>query len=240
MTAALTPDGAGSTAARSGCDPAGAAVAAVGVSLAFGAANALDGATVSVRAGERVAVMGRSGSGKSTLLHVLAGLLTPDAGEVWFEGRRIDGLSDGALADLRLRRMGFVFQFGHLVPELSLVENVALPLLAAGVRRRAAEERARDVLGRLDIAELADRRPPQVSGGQMQRAAIARALVHEPAVVFADEPTGALDTVTGQLALEALLGAAAAYGAAVVVVTHEARLASYCDREVVLHDGHTR
>jgi putative ABC transport system ATP-binding protein len=211
-----------------------------GVTLSFGATPALHDVSMAVAQGETVAVMGRSGSGKSTLLHVLGGLLSPDRGEVWFQGRRLDAMSEGRRSDERLRHMGMVFQFGHLVPELSLVENVALPLMAAGIKRAAAMGRATDLLERLDVGDIAARRPSQVSGGQMQRAAIARALAHRPAVVLADEPTGALDTVTGQLALEALLHAARADGAAVVMVTHEARLASYCDREVVMRDGTIR
>jgi putative ABC transport system ATP-binding protein len=211
-----------------------------GVTLSFGATPALHDVSMAVAQGETVAVMGRSGSGKSTLLHVLGGLLSPDRGEVWFQGRRLDAMSEGRRSDERLRHMGMVFQFGHLVPELSLVENVALPLMAAGIKRATAMGRATDLLERLDVGDIAARRPSQVSGGQMQRAAIARALAHRPAVVLADEPTGALDTVTGQLALEALLHAARADGAAVVMVTHEARLASYCDREVVMRDGTIR
>lgn len=207
------------------------------VSVAFGATPALRDVSVAVAPGETVAVMGRSGSGKSTLLHCLAGLVVPDAGEVWFQGHRLDASGDAARSRRRLRQMGLVFQFGHLVPELSLAENVALPLLLNGAARREADARAGELLDRLDVADVAARRPSEVSGGQMQRAAIARALAHRPAVVFADEPTGALDSVTGQLALEALLAAARLDGTAVVIVTHEARLASYCDREVVLRDG---
>ncbi len=207
------------------------------ISYAFGTDPALQGVSVAIGAGEAVAIMGRSGSGKSTLLHCLAGLLVPDEGEVWFQDHRLDNASDNERSARRLTDMGMVFQFGYLVPELSLVENVALPLMATGTKRDAAETRAIELLERLDVAALADRRPAEVSGGQMQRAAIARSLVHRPSVVFADEPTGALDSVTGQLALEAMLAAARLDGAAVVIVTHEARLASYCDREIVMRDG---
>lgn len=207
------------------------------VSYAFGANPALRDVSISIGAGEAVAIMGRSGSGKSTLLHCLAGLLVPDEGEVWFQDHRLDNTSDARRSAQRLTRMGMVFQFGHLVPELSLVENVALPLMVTGTKRSDAEARALDLLERLDVGGLANRRPAEVSGGQMQRAAIARSLVHRPSVVFADEPTGALDSVTGQLALEAMLAAARLDGAAVVIVTHEARLASYCDREIVMRDG---
>lgn len=212
-------------------------IEAKAISVRFGATPALRDVSVAVAAGETMAIMGRSGSGKSTLLHCLAGLIAPDEGEVWFQGRRLDTLNDAQRSNERLLNMGMVFQFGFLVPELTLAENVALPLMLAGARRRATTGRVGELLHRLDITDVADRRPGAVSGGQMQRAAIARALAHRPAVVFADEPTGALDTVTGQLALEALVAAARADGTAVVIVTHEARLASYCDREIVLVDG---
>jgi putative ABC transport system ATP-binding protein len=133
--------------------------------------------------------------------------------------------------------MGFVFQFGDLIPELTLVENVELPLRLTGTRRRAARARAMDMLSSLEIDQVADRRTNEVSGGQAQRAAVARALVHEPAIVFADEPTGSLDTLTGELVLEALVSAAREQNTAVVLVTHEPRVAAYADREVMLRDG---
>lgn len=212
-------------------------IEAKNISYSFGTTPALRDVSVGIAAGETVAIMGRSGSGKSTLLHCLAGLLVPDEGEVWFGDHRLDNASDAERSARRLTDMGMVFQFGHLVPELSLAENVALPLMVTGTKSGDANARAIELLERLDVAELAGRRPAEVSGGQMQRAAIARALVHRPQVVFADEPTGALDSVTGQLALEALLAAARHDGAAVVVVTHEARLASYCDREIIMPDG---
>lgn len=207
------------------------------VTVRFGSTVALDAASLSIDAGELVAVVGRSGSGKSTLLHCLAGIVTPTSGSVRFGGQRIDEWSERRRSDWRLRHVGLVFQFGDLVPELSLAENVALPLLLAGVERREVRRRAAGMLERLEIADLARRRPAEVSGGQSQRAAIARALVHGPAVVLADEPTGALDSTTGQLVLEALLAAAREQNSAVVLVTHEARLSSCCDREITLRDG---
>lgn len=208
-----------------------------GLRLSLGSTRALDGVDVSVDRGEVVAVMGPSGSGKSTLLHVLAGLLRPDEGEVWLDGTRIDTLSDRERSALRLRRMGFVFQFGDLVPELTLAENVALPVRLLGLPRRQAQEQAADLLGQLGVGDVADRRLVEVSGGQAQRAAVARALVHQPDVVLADEPTGALDTVTGELVLESLLGAADKRGVAVVLVTHELSVAAWASRSVSLRDG---
>lgn len=208
-----------------------------GVSLSIGATRVLREVSFEAAAGEVVAVMGPSGSGKSTLLHVLAGLLTPEGGEVWLDGKRVDQLSQRARSALRLTRMGFVFQFGDLIPELTLVENVELPLRLTGTDRRAARQLATGMLDRLEVAAVANRRINEVSGGQAQRAAVARALVNDPVVVFADEPTGSLDTTAGELVLEALLGTARGQGTAVVLVTHEPRVAAYADREVILRDG---
>jgi putative ABC transport system ATP-binding protein len=206
----------------------------------FGRTCALDGAEMSVRAGEVVAVMGPSGSGKSTLLHCLAGIVTPDAGEVRYRGDRLSAMSDGARSALRRTDFGFVFQFGQLVPELTCLENVAIPLRLAGRRRRDAEAEAARWLERLEVAELAGQRPGEVSGGQGQRVAVARALVGGPRVVFADEPTGALDSLNGERVMRLLTEAAHDTGAAVVLVTHEARVAAYSDREIVVRDGKSR
>jgi len=212
-------------------------LSAADLHLSFGETAALAGASVSVQPGEIVALLGPSGSGKSTLLHCLAGILRPDAGQVHFCGTRIDDQSDEQRSRLRASSFGFVFQFGSLVPELSAVENVALPLRLAGIKRKAAEERAHAWLDRLDVGAVAGKRPGQLSGGQGQRVAVARALVGTPRVVFADEPTGALDSLNGDLVMEELVGAAREQGTSVVVVTHEARVAAYADREVVLRDG---
>jgi putative ABC transport system ATP-binding protein len=205
--------------------------------LRFGPTTALAGASLSVAAGEVVAVLGASGSGKSTLLHCLAGVLRPDRGEVLLNGERLDVLPDARRSDLRLRRFGFIPQFGDLVPELTLVENVELPLRLTGVGRRPARARALAALADLGIAELAGRRAGEASGGQVQRAAVARALVHRPAVVFADEPTGALDTTTGEKVLAALVALSREAGSAVLIVTHEAQVAAHADRDVLLRDG---
>ncbi|MEI2775456.1 MAG: ABC transporter ATP-binding protein [Tetrasphaera sp.] len=208
-----------------------------GLTLAFGPTLVLGGVDIAIEAGEVVALLGPSGSGKSTLLHCLAGLIRPDSGEVFLEGTRLDTQSERARSDRRLRRIGFVFQNGDLVPELTLRENVELPLWLAGAPRSTVRHRARDLLRRLDIDAVADRRAMEVSGGQHQRAAVARALAHTPAVVLADEPTGSLDTLSGEVVMDALVGAATEQGSAVLVVTHSHRIASYAAREVVLRDG---
>ena len=211
-----------------------------GLSKAFGQTPALSDAGLCVEAGEIVAVMGPSGSGKSTLLHILAGIVRPDAGRVVFDRRDVTAMSDGERSNLRLREFGFVFQFGQLVPELPCVENVALPLRLEGVRRREAERRARDWLERLEVRDVAAHRPGEVSGGEGQRVAVARALVSEPRVLFADEPTGALDSLNGERVMRLLSAAARDADVAVVLVTHEPRVAAYSDREIVVRDGRTR
>ena len=217
---------------------AGAAVVSADrLQVTIGTTSVLRDVSLSVAEGEMVAVMGPSGSGKSTLLHCLAGLLVSQSGVVRFCGDDMSNLGERARARLRLRRMGFVFQFGELVPELTLVENVELPLLLTGVTASDARRRALAWLERLGVDDVADRRLVEVSGGQAQRVAVARALVHRPAVVFADEPTGALDTLAGESVMEALTSAATETGAAVVIVTHELRVASYAAREVNLLDG---
>jgi len=206
----------------------------------YGATPALSGASMSVRAGEVVAVMGPSGSGKSTLLHCLGAIVRPDTGRVVYGGREISELSDVDRSALRRRDFGFVFQFGQLVPELTCLENVALGLRLDGVRRRAAEHRAGEWLDQLEVAEVAGKLPGQISGGQGQRVAVARALVAGPRVVFADEPTGALDSLNGEKVMVLLTRAARESGSAVVLVTHEARVAAYADREVIVRDGVAR
>jgi len=207
------------------------------VRRSFGGTVALTDASLAVRAGEVLAVLGPSGSGKSTLLHCLAGILRPDAGEVSFRGERLDHLPETLRSRVRRRHFGFVFQHGRLVPELSAAENVALPLRLLGRRRRAALAQAADWLARLGVASVADHRPGELSGGQQQRVAVARALVTTPLVVFADEPTGSVDSVNGELVLEALVEIAREQGSSVVLVTHESRVAAYADRDVVVRDG---
>ncbi len=203
----------------------------------FGPTVALAGAGLALWPGEVVAVMGPSGSGKSTMLHCLAGIIRPDAGTVLYRGQAISALADGPRSALRRTEFGFVFQFGQLVGELTCLENVALPLRLDGARRSFAEEYARHWLARLEVSDAADKRPGEVSGGQGQRVAVARALVTTPKVIFADEPTGALDSLNGERVMTLLVEAAKQTGAAVLLVTHEARVAAYSDREVIMRDG---
>ena len=214
-----------------------ATLAARGVELSFGETPALRGADLTVAAGEIVAVMGPSGSGKSTLLHCLAGILVPDAGEILVDGRRIDTLDEAKRSGLRRDQFGFVFQFGQLVPELTAEENVALPLLLSGVRREPALRQAGEWFDRLGLAGLQRRRSGELSGGQAQRVALARGLVARPRVLFADEPTGSLDSLTGEQVMDLLVASAREQGTTVVLVTHEARVAAYADREVMVRDG---
>ena len=205
--------------------------------LSFGETPALRGANLSVKRGEIVAVMGPSGSGKSTLLHCLAGILTPSAGEVHFDGRRLDTMREAERSKLRRDRFGFVFQFGQLVPELMAEENVALPLLLAGMHRAEALQEARSWFERLDLRGLERQRTGEMSGGQSQRVALARGLVAHPDVLFADEPTGSLDSLSGELVMDLLTRAARDQGSTVILVTHEPRVAAYADREIIVRDG---
>jgi putative ABC transport system ATP-binding protein len=205
----------------------------------FGQTPALVAASLSVWPGEVVAVMGPSGSGKSTLLHCLAGIARPDRGRVLYDGTDLATLSDSHRSALRRRDFGFVFQFGQLVPELTCVENAALALRLARVKRGPAERAARDWLDRLEVGDTADKRPGEVSGGQGQRVAVAQALVAGPKVVFADEPTGALDSLNAERVMQLLVKTAKETSTAVVLVTHELRVAAYSDREVVVRDGRT-
>ena len=207
------------------------------VTLSFGPTPALRGATLAVHTGEILAVMGPSGSGKSTLLHCLAGILVPDSGEIHYGGRRIDNLRENERSALRRNRFGFVFQFGQLVPELTAEENVALPLLIGGARRADALGAAAPWFDLLDLDGMQRRRSGELSGGQAQRVALARGLVAKPDVLFADEPTGSLDSLTGEQTMDLLSNAARQQGTTVVLVTHEPRVAAYADREVIVRDG---
>ncbi|WP_372409233.1 ABC transporter ATP-binding protein [Streptomyces luteireticuli] len=220
--------------------PAGSLLSGVGLRKSYGPTRALDGADFSIHPGEVVAVMGPSGSGKSTLLHCLAGIVPPDEGRVTYDGRSLSDMSDAERSALRRGEFGFIFQFGQLVPELTCLENAALPLRLTGLKRKEAEAKALHWLERLEVADVRHHRPGQISGGQGQRVAVARALVTSPRVVFADEPTGALDSLNGERVMQLLTEAARETRAAVVLVTHEARVAAYSDREVVVRDGRAR
>jgi putative ABC transport system ATP-binding protein len=208
------------------------------VSLQYGASPALVSASMGLYEHEVVGIVGPSGSGKSSLLHCLSGILKPTGGSIRFKGKTLEAQTDEELSVLRRTEFGFVFQFGELVPELSLLENVALPLRFSSVSRKESETKARELLGELGLSALSQRRPSQVSGGEMQRAAIARGLVHEPSVIFADEPTGALDSSTGGRVLETMLQTTIARGASLVLVTHDASVAASADRLIEMCDGH--
>ncbi|WP_151773249.1 ABC transporter ATP-binding protein [Streptomyces abyssomicinicus] len=202
-----------------------------------GRTDALRGASAELHAGEILAVTGPSGSGKSTLLHCMAGIVRPDGGSVHYEGLRIDTCPEDRLSALRRTDFGVVFQFGQLIPELTLTDNVALPLMLAGTSRREARARAGEWLDRFGVGDRGDARPGELSGGQAQRGALARALVTGPRVVFADEPTGALDSLSGERVMSELVSAVRSSGAAVLLITHDARVAAYADREIRLADG---
>lgn len=212
-------------------------LAGYGLVKKYGSTTALAGVDVEVRERDSLAIMGPSGSGKSTLLHTLAGIVRPDGGEVLLRNDRIDRLGENRLSALRRKRFGFVFQSGQLLPELPAEENVALPLMLEGVPRKQAVERARRWFAPLGLDGLAHRRPGQLSGGQAQRVAIARALAVEPDVVFADEPTGALDQTTSTEVVRLLTSVTRDSGAALVMVTHDADVAAHCDRVLQVRDG---
>ena len=201
-----------------------------------GKVEGLRGVDISVERGEFVAIMGPSGCGKSTLLNLLAGFDRPTAGEVWLDGERIDGMSETDLARLRRGKVGFVFQFFNLVPTLSVVENVELPLLLVGCRRGEARRSATDLLGDLGIPDVHAAAPGRLSGGQQQRVALARALANRPDVILADEPTGNLDSAAARDVLR-LFREARGLGQTLVLVTHDASVASAADRVITLRDG---
>ena len=236
-TTAVTP-----APSRGETDPPGEVIMrARGLEMSFGQTHALRGVDLDILTGEVLAVTGPSGSGKSTLLHVMAGVLVPDTGRVDYHGsdttQDIAALDEAARSRLRLKEFGFIFQFGQLLPDLSALDNVTIPLLLAGTPRRRALAQARETLGELGLSEHLDKRPTQLSGGQAQRAAVARALVTNPRLLFADEPTGSLDSLAAERTMEVLLSSVRSRGAGLVIITHDARVAAYADREVTVRDG---
>ena len=207
------------------------------ITKSFPQQRVLEGISLTVGDGESVAIMGPSGSGKSTLLHCMSGVLVPDQGEVFFDGRDVAAMSDAERSRLRLEHFGFIFQDGQLLPELTATENVALPQIMRGMPRSQAHNDAVDMLTRLGLGAYVDRYPGQLSGGQGQRVAIARALAGPPSVVFADEPTAALDQATGHEVMQQIVAVCQKFGVALVVVTHDPKIADWCSRRVEIRDG---
>ncbi|OFJ57550.1 macrolide ABC transporter ATP-binding protein [Corynebacterium sp. HMSC076C10] len=207
------------------------------ITKSYNSAPVLTGISLTIEPGETVAVMGPSGSGKSTLLHCMSGVLLPDDGDVIFGDTKISSLSDADRSALRLHDFGFVFQDGQLLPELTARENVALPMILQGKKRSKSLALADDVLNRLGLKDLTRRRPGQMSGGQAQRVAIARAMAGEPGVIFADEPTGALDQSTGHEVMQQLTALVEQTGTTLVMVTHDVKVADWCRRRVEIRDG---
>lgn len=209
-----------------------------GYAMERGRIDVLRGASLSVCAGETVAILGRSGAGKSTLLNVLGGLDEPDSGEVLFAGKPFSALDEAARTAVRAKGIGFVFQSYHLLPEMTVLENAILPAMATGTLGRGAmREKACGLLERAGLADRLAHRPPELSGGEQQRVAIVRALMNDPALVLADEPTGNLDAATGRDVLDFLFGLVASRGIAMAIVTHDKALAARCSRSVTLENG---
>ena len=203
----------------------------------FGSLEVLKGVDFEVQAGEVVAIMGASGAGKSTLLQILGTLLTPDSGSLTIDGTDILSLGERALSRFRNRRIGFVFQAHHLLPEFTAEENVTIPMLIGGQVQASARARARELLALVGLQERLSHKPSQLSGGEQQRVAIARALANNPAILFADEPTGNLDSRTKEEIHQLFLDVRKQLGQTIVIVTHDAGLAALCDRTCTLRDG---
>ena len=208
------------------------------IKKSYGETHAMRGISLEIKRGEVLAIMGPSGSGKSTLLHKLAGITRQDSGKVYFNGLRIDNLTDKQRTLLRRSKFGFVFQFSQLVPELTAIDNVAVPLLLNGINRKAAYQKAEQWLNKVGITDTKlNHLANQLSGGQIQRVAIARAMAINPEVLFADEPTGSLDSLNSELVMKMFIKTAKDNGTTVVMVTHEPTIAAYADREIIVRDG---
>ena len=212
-------------------------ISAKDIKKAYGKTHALRGASLRVKKGEVLAIMGPSGSGKSTLLHSLAAIISVDSGEIRLNGKRIDKLPDDKRSILRRTMFGFVFQFGQLVPELTVEDNVALPLLLNKKDKKEAYKKAKRWIAEVGLSGKENNLPGELSGGQAQRIAIARAMVIEPQILFADEPTGSLDTFNSEKVMELFIKTVKEHGTTVIIVTHEPSIAAYADREIVVRDG---
>jgi lipoprotein-releasing system ATP-binding protein len=213
------------------------AIQATGIHRRYGTLEVLKGVSLTVARGKMVAIVGKSGSGKSTLLHILGTLDTPDAGHVSICGTPVTGLKSKALAALRSKHLGFVFQFHHLLPEFTALENIAMPALITGMGRKEAFKRAGDLLGYLHLSERSDHKPSQLSGGEQQRVAIGRALMNEPDIILADEPSGNLDTETSIQVHQLLRRITTDMGKSLVIVTHNTELAALSDEIYEMKDG---
>ena len=212
-------------------------IKAKGIEKSFGTLKVLKGIDFSVTKAEVVAIMGASGAGKSTLLQILGTLSAPDTGSLTIDGTDIRSLTGDALAEFRNRRLGFVFQFHHLLPEFTALENVMIPAFIAGRSRKEAQEAATVLLNELGLAERLNHKPSELSGGEQQRVAIARALINRPAVLFADEPSGNLDSKTKAELHRLFFDLRDKYGQTIVIVTHDPELAAMCDRSLYMIDG---
>ena len=212
-------------------------IKAAGIEKSFGSLKVLKGVDIDISKAEVVSIMGASGAGKSTLLQILGTLSTPDSGSLVIDGVDVLRLDSKALAEFRNRRLGFVFQFHHLLPEFTALENVVIPAYIAGRGKKEAEQRARELLKDMGLGERLTHKPSELSGGEQQRVAIARALINEPAVLFADEPSGNLDTRTKEEIHKLFFDLRDKYGQTVVIVTHDPDLAKMCDRSLFMVDG---
>lgn len=212
-------------------------ISAKNIKKSYGATEILHGVSLDVKQGEVLAIMGPSGSGKSTLLHSLGAIIPVDSGEISFDNHDIAKFNDNKRSILRRTAFGFVFQFSQLVPELTALDNVALPLLLNGVNRNKAYEEAKKWLNEVGLMDKYESTPSEISGGQAQRVAIARAMVIRPKILFADEPTGSLDSLNSEHIMELFIKTAKDHGTTVIIVTHEPSIAAYADREIIVRDG---